>query len=506
MTRRPLGLRRRLDNLALRVQARLDASWADRGLPWLVAAALFITLLASSLAITYQLDGGPGLGVWTQAAWHVRNGDAPFSSLAGIDPVLRQWSFVAYPVLALTRWLAAPELLAVVQALALAAAVIPLWRIARDVLSLRVGTTAALVLAYASSPAVHAANLSLFHPEVVAVPALAGAVLCSRRELWVRYWLCIGLVLVCRADLGVTVAALGVVGALTGQRRVGMTTAALGAGWTAVAILVLRPVVPSEPLSSAAAFAAEGTAPLGEIRALFVDPTVALGDLIGQPSLLILTAVLAPLLFLPFVAPRSLMLAVPPLLFGIAGNEAVQRVRDDPRPAGLLNTSNVVLASAPLVIAAAVALAQMGRRSITRVNVDHRLVGVLVVAASVLFVQNAPSSPYQKPWEWGGRDEVDDARLDAVDAVDSSVPVTVSPQFGPLVAERATVRELAVGPPDRPSRWSPATDMVLLDTNARAVDGRPLWTAGTRNAVTRALTQRGYSVAFARAGVFAFSR
>lgn len=506
MTRRPTGVRRRLDNLALRVQARLDASWVDRGLPWILTAMLFITLTATSLAAIRQVDGGPGLGVWTQAAWHVRNGDQPLSSLAGIDPVWRQWAFVAYPLLWLTRWAPAPGLFAVVQAGALAFAVVPIWRIARDVLDLRVGTTAALLAAYALSPAVHFANLSIFHPEVIAVPALAFAILCSRQERWLWYWPSVTLVLVCRADLGVTVAALGLVSALTGQRLVGGITAALGAAWSATAIFVLRPSVPSASLTAAESFAAAGTAPLAELRALFVDPTRALGDLIGRPSLLLMTALFAPLLFLPFMAPRSLLPAVPPLLLGIAGDQAVQRVTDSPATGGLLSTSQIVVASIPLTIAAAVALNRMGRRSITRVNVDHRLVGALLLAATVLFLQDAPSSPYQKPWDWGGRDEMDAARLDAVDRVEGGQPVTVSPQFGQLVAERSTVRELSLGPPERPDRWRPQTDIVLLDTTALGTDGRPVWSAAASRVLTEGLAQQGYVVDFARSGILVFTR
>ena len=64
---RPASLRRRLDALGLRMGARLDADWADQSMPWVFAAVLFGLLLAMSLAVVRQLDGGPGLGVWSQA-------------------------------------------------------------------------------------------------------------------------------------------------------------------------------------------------------------------------------------------------------------------------------------------------------------------------------------------------------------------------------------------------------------------------------------------------------
>ena len=91
------------------------------------------------------------------------------------------------------------------------------------------------------------------------------------------------------------------------------------------------------------------------------------------------------------------------------------------------------------------AISRIGRRSVTRVNVDHRLVGAIVVASLLLFVQDAPSSPYQQPWAWGGRDETDQARLDAADLLGPTGSVTVSPQLGPLVADRVDLPIIAAG-------------------------------------------------------------
>ena len=85
-----------------------------------MAAALFVVLFAMSLAVVRQLDGGPGLAQWSQAAWHVRRGDPPISSLTGTNLVEEQWSFIALPVLWLSRWIPTSQLLGGVQALALA--------------------------------------------------------------------------------------------------------------------------------------------------------------------------------------------------------------------------------------------------------------------------------------------------------------------------------------------------------------------------------------------------
>jgi uncharacterized membrane protein len=500
------GIRRRLDTLALRAQARLDAEWADHTLPWLLAAALFVVLLAMSLAVVRQLDGGPGLAQWTQAAWHVRRGQPPVSSLTGTNLVEEQWSFIALPVLWLSRWIPTSQLLGGIQALALGLAVVPLWRLARTVFDLRLGTTAAVIGAFALAPAVHAANLSLFHPEVLAVPALAGAVLWRRQAHWGRYWVCIAVILACRADLGLTVAAMGIVAVLDGDLRVGVVSLVVGLGWTVAAVIVLDPQLPSETLTAAEAFAASGTAPLAEVRYLLTDPGEVLGDLFAQGSLPILVALLAPLLFLSLSAPRSLIPAVPPLALGIAAGQAVQDTSEVGVPEGSFGAALAVVAVVPITVGGVVALSRIGRRSITRVNVDHRIVASIVAASLILFVQNAPSSPYQQPWAWGSRDQVDAARLMAAEGIDPDVDLTVSPQLGAQVAERRVLRESPLGPPPPDVEWRPTTDTVLLDTTVEGSDGAPLWDDDDRRAVLSSLSGQGYEVAFDANGIYRLER
>jgi uncharacterized membrane protein len=500
------GFRRRLDTLALRAQARLDAEWADRSLPWLMAAALFAVLFAMSLAVVRQLDGGPGLAQWSQAAWHVRQGDPPISSLTGTNLVEEQWSFIALPVLWLTRWIPTTQLLGGIQALALALAVVPLWRLARGVFDLRLGTTSAVIAAYALAPAAHAANLSQFHPEILAVPALAGALLWRRRSRWILYWASIAVILLCRADLGLVVAALGVMAILDGEARTGMVTVVVGLAWTVAAVVVLDPELPSGTLTAAQAFAASGTAPLAEVRNLVGDPSAVLGDLFAQGSLPILVALLAPLLFLSLSAPRTLLPAIPVLVLGIAASQAVQEAAEPGVPESFFGAAMAVVAVVPVTAAGLVALSRIGRRSITRINVDHRIVASIVVASLILFVQNAPSSPYQQPWEWGGRDMVDTARVVAVETIDADAALTVSPQLSAEVAERDEVFETPLGPPAIGTVWEPTTPIVLLDTTAEGSDGEPLWDDDDRRTLLVSLGGQGYTVTFESSGIYRLER
>ena len=63
-----LPLRRRLENLSLRWQARLDSEWADRALPWLATLIMFVVLALLALARARSLEGTADLAAYSQAA------------------------------------------------------------------------------------------------------------------------------------------------------------------------------------------------------------------------------------------------------------------------------------------------------------------------------------------------------------------------------------------------------------------------------------------------------
>ncbi len=70
----PPPLRRRLDILVLRWQARLDAEWADRVLPGATTALLFVWLSALSLARHRGVETGMELATWQQASYLINDG------------------------------------------------------------------------------------------------------------------------------------------------------------------------------------------------------------------------------------------------------------------------------------------------------------------------------------------------------------------------------------------------------------------------------------------------
>ncbi len=498
MNRRRLGIRRRLDASALRWQARLDTAWVDRTLPWAIGGVLALALAAIGFAVQRQLDGGPTLAVWTQAAWNLEHGHGASSSIAGGNVITDQWAFTSLPLLWLGRWIPMGPLLAVVQPLCLGLAVVPIWRMAREVARLRLGATVALSLAYAAAPILYTANLSGWSAVVPAVPALAWASWFGQRRRWVASAPCAAVALAARPDVGPVLVAYGILGNTAGDRRSGALTAAAGTVWTMAYLALVSPPVPRGPITAGEAVLARGVAPLAVLR----DPLRLVTDLVLQPNVGALVVLVGPFLFLPLVVPRFALPAFPPIVLGLVGEEAV-RQGVGPGPGADLLPSVLMLAVVPLAFAAIVALARIGTASVNRIRVDHRIVAAMVLATVAIFVQVAPASPFNEPWSWGGRDAVDGGRMEAVDLLeeryDPDGAVAVSPQLTALVAERWAVHELPAGPPEE--GWRTDVPAIILDTTAVGDDGDRLWTDGDQVIVLANLRAASYEVVYAGAGI-----
>ncbi|MCP4850491.1 MAG: DUF2079 domain-containing protein, partial [Actinomycetia bacterium] len=182
-----VSLRRRLDIRMLRWQARLDSKAGDRVIPWITAFVLAIVLSLLALARYRDLGIGPDLGHYLQASHLMDRGFEPVVTNLGHNLFADQAAWIFWPIAWILRVLPAAGTLLVLQSMALALAVVPIWRIARGPANLRIAPASALMAAYALHPSVHDLNLAGFHPEALAIPALMAAYLMARSERW--WWL-----------------------------------------------------------------------------------------------------------------------------------------------------------------------------------------------------------------------------------------------------------------------------------------------------------------------------
>jgi uncharacterized membrane protein len=486
-------LRRRFDNVVLRWQARLDSEWSDRTLPWIVALALFVFLAALALARARSLDGALDLSLYTQAAWLIRDGTAPDVTLGDAPGHLmaQQAAFIFYPMTAVSYVLPIIPGLLVLQSAALALAVVPLWRIGRRLANLRVGAVATLVFVYAFYPVMHNLNLDGFHPEVVAVPGLLAAFYFAETDRWGWFGAFSLVVVLCRADLAIVIAGMGALFALEGKRRKGLVVAVLGLGWTLLFALAVQPAFGDGNFPHLQAFSEFGDSPGSVAWGMLTHPLDILGGLTSEQNFNLLVTLLAPVVFLPVLAPRYLLPAIP--------LQALYMVADVPRE--VVFGQQTVAITSFIFIATAFALSRIGRMGVEKVTVDRRVLLALVLAGSVFFVRDAASSPYRSPWDWGGQDVADGARIEVEEQISADAAVRASPSMLQLLAERTQLYELDTTRPIEPAAAADGVDAVVLDEREWTH-----WSAGERQSFVEGLSDRGFDVESNEQGIVLFVR
>lgn len=189
--------------------------------------------MCSGLRHELLQSNGFDLGIYDQVAWQLAHGLEPRSSLLGLHHLGNHaaWGFGALALPYAVQ--ASPHWLLLIQALALAFTALPLAELARQH-GLNQRLQVAVALLWWLQPQVFNANLFDFHPEVMAMPALAGCLLVRPRSHPSSIWLWLALLawlLACRDGLALVVMGLGLREAVLGRHKAALIAAALGCGW-----------------------------------------------------------------------------------------------------------------------------------------------------------------------------------------------------------------------------------------------------------------------------------
>jgi uncharacterized membrane protein len=485
-------LRRRVDRLLLRWEARLETQTGDRWIPGGVGVVLGSLVGYLALARVEALDAGAALAGYAQALWLISHGHRPeVSVFGGIHLLELHWSFIVYPLAPLARVGDPAQLLVVVQAVALGLGVVPLWRLARHVCRLRVGAATVVLAAYALHPVTWRLGVADFQPESLAVPGLIALLYAASARRWAWYWLAVALVLACRADLGLAVAGFGFVLLGDGERRAGLWSIGIGSFWSLSLLLVVQPLMGDAEFAGGQ-YATYGGS-LAEVTSTMVrNPGMVLGDLAAEENLGLIVAVLAPVIFLPLLAIRYLLPALPLL--------ALYLLADTTEPADYVPERNALLL-AFVIVASAFALKRVGTMGVDRVFVDGRILAAVVMATGLLFLTESPASPYQRPWQWRP-DATAAATVRAAELLEPEVAVRASRSALVPLAERPWLYELRGDAPLAAAAVTAQARAVLLveaDNPLRDAEHREQFTAG--------MSQLGYEVVFGpEHGVTLFKR
>ncbi|CAB5004198.1 MAG: DUF2079 domain-containing protein [Actinobacteria bacterium] len=169
---------------------------------------------------------GYDLGIFDQATWLVAQGKT-FITIRG----LTFWGHHVNPGLVLFApfyWLGAgPRFLNGAMVVAYAAGAFPVFRIAKHHLR-NEWIALALVVAYLLQTGGQWVLRETFHPEVMAIAPMLYAYLAVLERRWRAYWIWLLAAVCWKEDIAITIAMLGVVLALRGQRKQGIITLLAG--------------------------------------------------------------------------------------------------------------------------------------------------------------------------------------------------------------------------------------------------------------------------------------
>jgi uncharacterized membrane protein len=319
----PVGDVRSASPQSSRLASALRAAVRGPVVLWPVTLLTLVTFLAYltlSLARWYRWENPSwDNAIFEQAiAGYARLG-APIVPIKGPDfnQLGDHFSPLLVVIAPFYRVFPSPVTLLVAQCVLVAVSVVPITLVARRLLGAWPGL--AVGFAYAFAWGIQSAVDVQFHEYALAVPLLAFGMAAFLTERWRASAVWVVLLLGVKEDLGLTVAAFGVVLWLRGQRRLGTVVAAVGAAGFVLVLTVIVPFFNPQgrydywgKLSEDGSAAGSGGAVSGLLDTLagLLTPAVKIETLV---MLLVITALVA--LRSPLV-----LVAVPTLVWRYAGS------------------------------------------------------------------------------------------------------------------------------------------------------------------------------------------
>lgn len=283
------------------------------------ASFSFVTLTRHWTFKTHALD----LAYYVQLTWNLARGAGARVSL----PEMNAWGDHFSPIMYLfvpAFWIfPGPAVLLVAQSIALGLGAIAVFGIAAR----RLGDerpAAVFAVLYLINPSLHGINVRDFHSAALTIPLLLAAIyFVEAKRPWL-YWAFVLLILATREDAAIAVVGLGLWLAVTRRRWLWGVVTALGAfSLLVVDTRWLIPYFRGEPYPHLGRYAHLGRSVPEIIGTLLLHPWRVLARVLTEKRLIYLGAMLAPLAFLPLLAPEVLVGLAPPLVENLLGQDPI---------------------------------------------------------------------------------------------------------------------------------------------------------------------------------------
>jgi uncharacterized membrane protein len=436
--------------LRLRGKQRVDAqpppSWIGPALTLLAAAIAFTWTLHAELQRVYGMTGSAwDLAYDQQVIWNVSAGQGFYTSFARADFLGIHFELIFVVLAAVEKFWANPDVLLIFSSAGLAATAPAAFLFFRALLPAGRADSSWLAVALALPipfwAAIQEAARDFFHPENMALALALLAAWAGIRGHRVAMWILCVLVLTCKEDQVYTVGVIGLLMAAYGAPRIKKHWRFIvyfAGAWFLIGTGIIQQRIRNGGYSDFVYY-----------RWLFgLDPTMpasvttVLEAMLRPGALLVVAAIIAGMFALPLLAPRWLLLVIPPYLANVLSGHDPQNV---------LNLHYVLLLLFPLIVAGGVgARTFLAKRTIRPSWALVALVPPLLLAwGTGRFppAVNADPSLYSRP------DSVAELRV-ATAMIPANAPVSADDGLAVWLANRHTIN-------DFPDKLSAACYIVL---------------------------------------------
>lgn len=266
------------------------------------------------------------LGIYDQIIYLISIGSQPLSSFLGFHFLGDHGAIAIYPLALLYKIYPSVYWLFLVQAICLGSATGLTWKLAQ-LAGLNQRLSLAVAIAYLLYPEIFNINLFDFHPDVLAVPAIFGAILAAKQKKILWFILAVIWILACKAVFALTVIAIGFWLIFFEQRRFyGMIAMALGIAWFLIVTQIMIPFYSGQEAAGVSRYAYLGSSVLEVIFNTFTKPQLILGRLFSLDTFIYLLEFSVAVIW--WLNPKKFLLlvpAIPTLLLNILSVDSMQR-------------------------------------------------------------------------------------------------------------------------------------------------------------------------------------